>query len=233
MRILLMPCLLGLLLCTQAVEANCCKPPQGPPGLRGPTGVTGQTGTSGGTGQTGTTGPTGVTGQTGTTGATGATGPTGVTGATGSLAVNYASVASDIQTIVFSGANFPINFPTDLVTSVGIVHPYLADDSKFQILNDGIYQISWTVPVEWDVTSEDTVELFLYDATTATYFLPSPISKGQFDSITGSSTTTRFMTLSGQTILSLTNGTVLQLLIHATDVITSVKYARFTITKID
>lgn len=114
----------------------------------------------------------------------------------------------------------------------GIVHPYQTDDSKFEIIDNGIYQISWTVPVEWDVASENAVELFLYDATTATYFLPSPISKGQFDDISPSITTTRYMTLSGQTIISLSAGTVVQLLIHVTGVITSVKYARFTITKI-
>ena len=40
------------------------------------------------------------------------------------------------------------------------------------------------------------------------------------------------MTLSGQTILPLSAGTVVQLLIHVTGVITGVEYARFTITKI-
>jgi hypothetical protein len=171
-------------------------------------------------------GPPGPQGPTGAAGATGPQGPEG------SLVSNYASAASDIQTIIATFANFPINFTNNLVPPVGIVHPYQSDDSKFEIIDNGIYQIAWTVPVEWDVTSEDTIELFLYDATTATYFLPSPISKGQFDNISGSITTTRYMTLSGQTIISLPAGTVVQLLIHVTGVITSVKYARFTITKI-
>lgn len=162
----------------------------------------------------------------------GSQGPAGPQGPAGSLVTNYASAASDIQTIIATFANFPINFTDNLVPPVGIVHPYQSDASKFEIIDSGIYQISWTVPVEWDNQFEDVVELFLYDATTATYFLPSPISKGQFDHIPASSSTTRFMTLSGQTIVPLSAGTVVQLLIHVTGVITGVKYARFTITKI-
>ena len=159
-------------------------------------------------------------------------GPAGPQGPAGSLVSNYASAASDIQSIIATFANFPINFPDNLVPPVGIVHPYQTDDSKFEILDNGIYQIAWTVPVEWDSTLEDVVELFLYDATTATYFLPSPISRGQFDNIPGSSSTTRFMTLSGQTSVQLSAGTVVQLLIHVTGVITGVERARFTITRI-
>jgi hypothetical protein len=58
-------------------------------------------------------------------------GATGATGPAGTLVSNYASAASDIQSIIFTGANFPINFPTDLVPPVGVVHPYLGDDSRF------------------------------------------------------------------------------------------------------
>lgn len=168
----------------------------------------------------------------GPAGPQGVQGLVGPQGPAGSLVSNYASAASDIQSIIATFARFPINFPDNLVPPVGIVHPYLTDDSKFEIIEDGIYQISWTVPVEWDSILEDVVELFLYDATTATYFLPSPISREQFDNIPGSSSTTRFMTLSGQTIVPLSAGTVLQLLIHVTGVITGVERARFTITKI-
>ena len=162
----------------------------------------------------------------------GPAGPQGIPGPAGTLVSQYASAAGDVESVIATIANFPIHFPTNLVPPIGIVHPYLADDSKFEITESGIYQVSWTVPVEWDVISENAIELFLYDATTASYFLPSPISKGQFDNIPGSASTTRFMTLSGQTILSLPSGTVVQLLIHASSVITGVKYARFTITKI-
>lgn len=171
-------------------------------------------------------------GPTGPQGSQGPIGPIGPQGPAGSLVSNYASAASDIQSIIATFANFPINFPDNLVPPVGIVHPYQTDDSKFEIIDNGIYQIAWTVPVEWDSTLEDVVELFLYDATTATYFLPSPISRGQFDNIPGSSSTTRFMTLSGQTIVQLSAGTVVQLLIHVTGVITGVERARFTITRI-
>lgn len=165
-------------------------------------------------------------------GPTGATGPIGPQGATGNIINNYASVASDVQSIIFTGANFPINFPNDLVPPVGILHPYLGDDSRFLIEDSGLYQISWTVPVEWDVTSENIVELYLYDAATLSYFLPSPISRESFDDITNSSSTSRYRTISGQTIVSLNTGTIVQLLIHVTGVITGVKQARFTINKI-
>lgn len=214
MRALFIACVLGMVFCAQFVEGKCHRPKQGPPGPPGSQGISGPTG------------PQGITGS------TGPTGPTGPQGPAGSLVSDFASAVSDIQTIIATFAKFPINFPNNLVPPIGIVHPYLTDDSKFAITDNGIYQISWTVPVEWDVTSEDAVELFLYDATTATYLLPNPISKGQFDNISPSITTTRYMTLSGQTILSLPAGTAVQLLIHVTGIITTVKYATFTITKI-
>lgn len=211
MRILFISCVLGLVLCTQLVEAKCHKKEQGPVGPRGHRGHRGPAGPQGPQGPAGSQGPQGPA---------------------GALVSNYASAASDIQAIILTGAKFPIDFPDNLVPPVGIVHPYQSSDSQFQIVDSGIYQISWTVPVEWDVDLKNEVELYLYDATTSTFFLPSPISKGAFDDITGSTTGTRFMTLSGQTIVQLSTGTVVQLLIQVTGVITGVEKARFTITKI-
>ncbi len=88
-------------------------------------------------------------------------GPPGPQGPAGTLVSSYASAASDVQPIIATFANFPINFTNNLVPPVGIVHPYQSDDSKFEIVDSGIYQIAWTVPFEWDVTLEDTVELYI------------------------------------------------------------------------
>lgn len=111
---------------------ECKRPCQGPPG---PVGMIGPTGPTGMSGFTGATGPNGVSGPTGATGAT---------GATGQLAIAVASAVGNGQTITAAGVYEDIDFQCNLITPVGIIHPYGCDPSQFFIVNSGVYLIEWT-----------------------------------------------------------------------------------------
>jgi hypothetical protein len=153
---------------------ECKKPPQGPPG---PVGMTGATGATGLSGLTGATGPNGVTGPTGAAGST---------GATGQLAISLASAVGNGQTISAAGVYQDIDFQCNLVTPLGIIHPYGCDASQFFIENSGVYLIEWTFSAA--NPNGDFIASALYDSTIIQgQFGPSPI---QFSTLNPGETVT-------------------------------------------
>lgn len=120
---------------------------------------------------------------------------------------NYASSSVSSQTLT-STTSTPIEFSNDLGSEV-IEHPYQNDSASFQIGSDGMYNVSWTLTLEWDDVSQNIIDLHLYDAVNNDYLFANPVSTVSFDAIGASAK--RYITISGQTLLSFTAGSVLQL----------------------
>jgi hypothetical protein len=158
-------------------------------------------------------------------------GPPGPPGPSGSLVTNYVSSSSSPQIFLDIGTH-PIEFQNNIIPPVGIIHPYQSTDSDFQILNTGVYQISWTVQVNWDPRTKNIIELYLYDVTASSQIPPIPVGKATFDDHTASAQHPRYMTLSGQTIISLSANTVIQLQINLSNASTAIVGGIFTITNI-
>lgn len=122
---------------------------------------------------------------------------------------NYASFWANSQKLTTTTPT-AIEFLNDVVPAVGIEHPYQNDYSSFQIENDGIYHVSWTVTILWNDITQNIIDLHLFDAVNNEFLLSDPVSTATFDAISGAPGK-RCITLSGQTILSFSAGDVLQL----------------------
>jgi Collagen triple helix repeat (20 copies) len=191
------------------IQANCKKPPMGPPGVTGSQGPTGKTGATGTTGTTGMIGPTGVTGAAGSTGLigptgllglrgvtgpTGAIGPTGATGTTGiSVATAYiSSYNSTTQTLGAASSSLPFSFPNDLLPGVGITHTSsgVNNGDQFNILISGVYLVSWLYTIENPNPAATNINVSLQNSITGNY-VPSPnqnftVPAGEIVSLAGS-----------------------------------------------
>lgn len=180
-------------------------------------------------GPMGPSGLPGLPGPAGATGSAGATGATGSAGATGSLIFSYAS-SYDVDDPNQLG-NSAILFPNPNVTPVGINNPPNppgTDFSEFQIVNSGIYHITWTVTLQNEGFAQP-ISVVLTDGITP--YTPNPF---QMLSVPGGSTETPAASfVSGQTTLNLLANDIVQLqIIPAPSATLSVVDCTFTITQI-
>ena len=122
-------------------------------------------------------------------------------GATGGLATNYAAGWDQAGQPLSSGNN-PIQFAEpDLVTPVGIVHPFSSDSSKFQIVNSGIYLLEWFVSFTNTSGNVETIIAIHVDGVL--------INPSAFETLV----TLEDATISGQVTLAISAGSVVQLVV--------------------
>lgn len=182
-------------------------------------------------------GPQGPMGLPGLPGATGATGSTGATGATGSLIINYASgytpdIGTPPQQIEPTPLTLstPINFTTDQVPPVGIIH----SNSFFIIQNAGIYSLDWVATLTRDdilVDVQPIIYLVYTDPVSGLNTIDGvPFStSNQIQYTTFRSSTT----ISGQTTNFLPAGAAVQLLMNSTNSeFFDVRFPRMSITQV-
>lgn len=146
-------------------------------------------------------GPQGLPGPQGPQGLQGLQGPQGPSGPAGSLVARYASAYTDNDLqIVGPAETAPINFANDEPTTpVGINHS-LVDRANFEILNEGVYLITWTMTL---TVIEVSTNVLIILSNTGVPIPPAP----QFQGTVLSGVTT----ISGQKIVRLSPGNILQL----------------------
>jgi hypothetical protein len=179
---------------------------QGPIGPQGPQGIQGSIGPQGLQGIPGPIGPQGIQGQIGPQGIQGPIGPIGPQGPPGTLVSNFASsFTTGNQQIPTNQATFtPINFNSDQLVPVGIIHPVPPgpDFSQFEVQNTGVYLIGWTFTfLNSDGLAFLDVRLFNVS--------PNPFSTSTLLVPSGSPNFSA--TISGQTVIPLTAGTSIRL----------------------
>jgi hypothetical protein len=136
-------------------------------------------------------------------------------------------ILKDGQSIT-NGSPVAIHFSTNQPrTPQNIQHPVNGDDTQFKILEDGTYLVGWTLSLE-DLRAGPQVLVQLWNATLSQAIGPDPVAVVDMRASLES-----FDTTSGQTIVRLTRGTVLQLrlqAVRATDLVAS--NPTFFITKV-
>lgn len=156
-------------------------------------------------------------------GPAGLTGPTGPQGSTGpAITSSYVSAngAAQTQTIM----SRPVSFDLPDIAKLNIIHPAgpPPDNSAFKIVNTGIYLIGWNVSLANFTTSEQVfigvdLNFSLVPSTRELVNLVTPF----------------FSVISGQTILPLAAGDIIQLQItHFTSSTIEVENPSFIITQI-
>lgn len=156
------------------------------------------------------TGPPGPQGAPGTPGADGAQGLPGRQGPVGPFIKRSASAYTQgVQTFDAVAGN-AVDFQTNSYVPVGIVHPTMSGGTtEFAVLNDGYYFITFTLSVE----SENPLAIVsatLVDLTTGLPLHPDPfVSKSGVNNLLVQNPLSG--NLSGQTIVFLTAGSVIQL----------------------
>lgn len=176
-------------------------------------------------------GPQGPQGVPGTPGAQGPRGPRGPRGPAGAFAQRFAAAHNDAPQVILQLANTPVLFPIDNFTPVGIVHPVAADTSQFQVLNTGLYLITWTMTVAATVIEEpDVFSVRLFNVSSAITIPPDPAASTAIDFAIG----IPVFPLSGQTIVPLAAGTIVQLRVDHTNPaqVLTMTSPTFTITEI-
>ena len=176
-------------------------------------------------------GPQGPPGPPGTPGTQGPRGPRGPRGPAGAFALRFAAAHSDTPQAVEATGDTLVDFTINNFTPVGIIHPFAGDDSQFQVLNTGLYLITWTMSVTALIQSEvDTFNVQLFNVTAGAAIPPDPMVTTTLDFLVGPVT----FPLSAQTIVPLTAGDVVQLRInHANeDQVLTISSPTFTITEI-
>jgi hypothetical protein len=152
-------------------------------------------------------------------------GPQGPAG-TGTLAANYASAFSiGTQDVTSTVSPYAILFNTNQVPPKGIVHP-VANTAQFQVLQAGVYLITWTLSLTINNETEDTAQIILFDVTTNSAINPNP-QQNQFVDDNDS------QSVSGQTIVSLPANEVIELqLAFDAPMLFQITSPTFTITQI-
>lgn len=122
----------------------------------------------------------------------------------------------------FTPISFPFNQPG---TPVKISHPYLSDNTKFKITHSGVYFMAWTLTIS-DASSTETTQVQLFNFTTGQPINPNPFQT--IDQFVGPDADS----VSGQTLLRLQAGTVLQLRVSSSTGSVSVLDPTFIIMRI-
>ena len=136
-------------------------------------------------------------------------GPQGPQGPAGVLTSQFASSYSNGSFVTLGSEDAsPLFFTSERTPPVGIIHPVDGNPAHFQIVNNGVYFIAWTFSVlKYD---GDIVTVHLYNALTKRPLTPTPFSTKTIPpSLDGFNEI-----ISGQTILPLSAGTVIQLQIQ-------------------
>lgn len=159
----------------------------------------------------------------------------GATGATGSLIINYASaytpsdaIPQFIEPTIFPPTlPTPINFTTDQVLPVGIIH----NNSAFTILNEGIYSIEWVATLGNALESTSQPYVYLVYTFNGTLFTIDGIPFSTSNAIQYT-TFSLLTTISGQTTNFLPAGAVVQLLMNSNSDPFNVIIPRISITQV-
>lgn len=172
-------------------------------------------------------GPPGPPGPPGTPGEQGPRGPRGPRGPAGAFATRFAAAHSDITQVITAATETPIRFPVNNFPPVGIVHPVNGNTTQFQVLNTGLYLITWTLSGTSTTDEGESVTTRLFNVTTGTTIHPDPATR-----------TRAFpdapFSISAQTIVRLPAGTIVQLRVDHSDEDATLIIANptFTITEI-
>lgn len=170
-------------------------------------------------------GPPGPPGPPGAPGEQGSPGPRGPRGPAGAFALAYAAANNQLSQVLPATTDNPILFPDNNFPPVGIIHPVAADTSQFQVPETGHYLITWTLTGVSDMDEEVSIKLF--NTTTGNAINPNPFATTEV--LAG-----QIFTMSGQTIVRLAGGRVVQLLADHSNADASViiTLSTFTITEI-
>ena len=138
----------------------------------------------------------------------GSRGPTGPQGPVGASAISYASantngVPQPLPPPTTTPVFLPIQFLTNQVVPEGIVHPAANNPALFQVINAGVYLITWTMTV-LNGAGDNIISIALSDIANQVIFEPFPFQQTIVP-------LNNFTTLSGQTICHLQAGSQIQL----------------------
>lgn len=139
----------------------------------------------------------------------------------------YASASATNQHLMLSVAT-PITFDQKNISPNGIKHPHKGSFARFNLKQKGLYLISWTINLSWNDASQSAITLDLFDTTTNTSLFQT--------AKTLPATTTlpkdKYDVISGQTLLALKAGTVLELKAQTTNINAYVADGEFSIIQI-
>lgn len=172
-------------------------------------------------------GPPGPPGPPGAPGEPGPRGQRGPRGPAGAFALRFAAAHNDVTQVINALTDTPVRFPVNNFPPVGIVHPVGGNTTQFQVLNTGLYLITWTLSGVTDSVDGEDVTTRLFNVTTNNTINPNPATR------THAFTDAPF-TVSAQTIVRLPAGTIVQVRIDRTDEAATLIIGNptFTITEI-